>query len=206
MDREQLTALRDAIDTVLTWPDNVRSEIARWLTTETAKPNGRDPHPLPLASMGNGSETEQFAPHRSPTPCRQGAPRQAEPGESGRAAAASDGDALQPRSIRECAGQRRGEQQERDRRKTATIGAARRGHEGHDRSMEIEGRGAGATAGERRPGPFSAVAELTTAAAENDRVEAEPARVHEPWIRSIACYQRRETTEIHGRATVNVLT
>jgi hypothetical protein len=34
MDREQLVALRDAIDTVLTWSDDVRAEIARWLAPD----------------------------------------------------------------------------------------------------------------------------------------------------------------------------
>jgi hypothetical protein len=46
MTRDELAALRDAIDTVLTWPDAVRAEVARWLTP-AAKPNGRDPHPPP---------------------------------------------------------------------------------------------------------------------------------------------------------------
>jgi IclR helix-turn-helix domain len=49
MTREQLTALRDAIDTVLTWPDAVRAEVARWLALEAAKPNGHDLYP-PLES------------------------------------------------------------------------------------------------------------------------------------------------------------
>ncbi len=47
MDREELTALRDAIDVMLAWPDAVRAEIARWLSPETAKPNGHDPPPPP---------------------------------------------------------------------------------------------------------------------------------------------------------------
>jgi hypothetical protein len=34
MDREKFVAPRDAIDTVLTWPDAVRAEVARWLTPE----------------------------------------------------------------------------------------------------------------------------------------------------------------------------
>jgi hypothetical protein len=46
MDREQLMALGDAIGVVLTWPDGVRAEIARWIMPEASKPNGRDFHPL----------------------------------------------------------------------------------------------------------------------------------------------------------------
>jgi MarR family len=49
MDREELTALRDAIDLLLKCPDRVRAELVRWFTPEAAKPNGRD-HDPPLAS------------------------------------------------------------------------------------------------------------------------------------------------------------
>jgi hypothetical protein len=43
VDRAELGALRDAIDTVLNWPDSVRGQIARWLQTDASKPNGADP-------------------------------------------------------------------------------------------------------------------------------------------------------------------
>ena len=43
MDRAELGALRDAIDTILTWPDSVRDQIAQWLQTDASKPNGADP-------------------------------------------------------------------------------------------------------------------------------------------------------------------
>ena len=43
MDRAELGALRDAIDTILTWPDSVRDQIAQWLQTDVSKPNGADP-------------------------------------------------------------------------------------------------------------------------------------------------------------------
>ena len=46
MDRAELGALRDAIDTILTWPDSVRDQIAQWLQTDVSKPNGADPGPL----------------------------------------------------------------------------------------------------------------------------------------------------------------
>jgi hypothetical protein len=65
MDRQELTALRDAIDTVLTWPESVRAEIGRWLAPEAAPKsgNGLDHHPPPTESTGKGSKLEQF-----PTP------------------------------------------------------------------------------------------------------------------------------------------
>ena len=43
MNRAELGALRDAIDTILTWPDSVRDQIAKWLQTDTANPNGAGP-------------------------------------------------------------------------------------------------------------------------------------------------------------------
>ena len=43
MDRAELGALRDAIDTILNWPDSVRDQIARWLQTDAANSNGAGP-------------------------------------------------------------------------------------------------------------------------------------------------------------------
>ena len=43
MDRAELGALRDAIDTILTWPDSVRDQIAQWLQTDVANPSGVGP-------------------------------------------------------------------------------------------------------------------------------------------------------------------
>ena len=43
MNRAELGALRDTIDTILTWPDSVRDQIAQWLQTGASKPNGADP-------------------------------------------------------------------------------------------------------------------------------------------------------------------
>ena len=46
MDRAELGALRDAIDTILNWPDSVRDQIAQWLQTNASKPKGADPGQL----------------------------------------------------------------------------------------------------------------------------------------------------------------
>jgi hypothetical protein len=43
VDRAELGVLRDAIDTILTWPDSVRDQIAQWLQTDASKPNRADP-------------------------------------------------------------------------------------------------------------------------------------------------------------------
>jgi hypothetical protein len=45
MTREELIALRDAIDVTLALPDSVRELLAQWLAPAAAKPNGHDPHP-----------------------------------------------------------------------------------------------------------------------------------------------------------------
>jgi hypothetical protein len=42
LNRADLGALRDAIDTILSWPDSVRNQIAQWLQTDGPKPNGGD--------------------------------------------------------------------------------------------------------------------------------------------------------------------
>ena len=43
MDRAELGALRNAIDTILNWPDSVRDQIAQWLQMDVLKPNGAVP-------------------------------------------------------------------------------------------------------------------------------------------------------------------
>jgi hypothetical protein len=43
VDRAELGALRDAIDTILNWPDSVRGQIAHWLQTDVSKPHRADP-------------------------------------------------------------------------------------------------------------------------------------------------------------------
>ena len=46
MDRVELGALRDAIDTILNWPDSVRDQIAQWLQTDASNFNRADPGQL----------------------------------------------------------------------------------------------------------------------------------------------------------------
>ena len=64
MNRDELTALRDVIDALLRCPDHVRELLTQWIAPVVArskertvplifsKPNGRDPHPPPIAPMG----------------------------------------------------------------------------------------------------------------------------------------------------------
>jgi hypothetical protein len=46
VDRAELGALRDAIDTILNSPDSVRGQVAQWLQTDVSKPKGADPDQL----------------------------------------------------------------------------------------------------------------------------------------------------------------
>jgi hypothetical protein len=46
VNRVELGALRDAIDTILNWPDSVRDQIAQWLQTDASKPSPADPSRL----------------------------------------------------------------------------------------------------------------------------------------------------------------
>jgi hypothetical protein len=43
VNRAELGALRDAIDTILTWPDSVRDQIAQWLQTDVVNSKGDGP-------------------------------------------------------------------------------------------------------------------------------------------------------------------
>jgi hypothetical protein len=59
VDRIELGALRDAIDTILNWPDSVRDQIAQWLQTGVSKPNRADPSYL---SRSNSDRPPRFKP------------------------------------------------------------------------------------------------------------------------------------------------
>ena len=59
MDRAELGALRDAIDTILTWPDSVRDQIAQWLQMDASKPNRAGPGRL---SRSRSSRPPSFKP------------------------------------------------------------------------------------------------------------------------------------------------
>jgi hypothetical protein len=59
VDRAELGALRDAIDTILTWPDSVRGQIAQWLQTDASNFNSADPGPL---SRSPSNRTPGFKP------------------------------------------------------------------------------------------------------------------------------------------------
>src|ERR1700722_7391379 len=67
MTREELTALRDAIDITLALPDSIRELLAQWLAPKAAKPNGHDPYPLCPRRRPRLS-TRRAQPPRSPTP------------------------------------------------------------------------------------------------------------------------------------------
>jgi hypothetical protein len=72
MTRQELTALRDAIDMTLALPDSIRALLAQWLAPETAKPNGHDPHPPRFQAVAaSDSRSRITAPLSRPTQAGQ---------------------------------------------------------------------------------------------------------------------------------------
>jgi hypothetical protein len=59
VNRAELGALRDAIDTILSWPDSVRDQIAQWLQTDASKPNRADPDRLSRSRLTGAVVTSQ---------------------------------------------------------------------------------------------------------------------------------------------------
>lgn len=56
MTRDELTALRDVLDLILRLPDDLRAQVAAWLSPAAPKPgNGLDPHPPPTVTPGKAS-------------------------------------------------------------------------------------------------------------------------------------------------------
>ena len=56
MNRDELTALRDVLNLILRLPDDLRAQVAAWLSPAAAKPgNGLDPHPPPVAPVGQAA-------------------------------------------------------------------------------------------------------------------------------------------------------
>jgi hypothetical protein len=71
MTREELTALRDAIDLTLALPDSVRELLAQWLAPAAAKPNGHDPHPpMPTPTPKAASKLHAAKPYDNPAHAR----------------------------------------------------------------------------------------------------------------------------------------
>jgi hypothetical protein len=69
MTRDELTALRDAIDITLALPDSIREMLAKWLTPAAAKPNGHDPCP-PVLRPSPRTVKVQAARRVKPTPAQ----------------------------------------------------------------------------------------------------------------------------------------
>jgi hypothetical protein len=59
VNRAELGALRDAIGTILNWPDSVRDQIAQWLQTDASKPKGAGPGRL---SRSRSNQRRGFKP------------------------------------------------------------------------------------------------------------------------------------------------
>ena len=184
MNRDELTALRDAIGVLLTWPDSVRDQVAAWLKPEAVlRPgNGLDPHP-PLETAAESVGVS---------------PRQAKVRRPASAFAAKTAERKLLSAMREAPGasvitlarsiggnrSSVGEQL----RKLALTGAIEKASDGHWRLKAEETEFA----------PYvGAVAELT-AAPEAERSDGGPEAGRPRWIRPLADYERRTTSDVHG--------
>jgi hypothetical protein len=86
VNRDELAALRDALSTVLAWPEAVRAEVARWIAPEASRssdrPNGLDhgPHPLVAPASPRAAPVPSSAKASRPQPRRgkRAPPRAAE--------------------------------------------------------------------------------------------------------------------------------
>ena len=132
MNRAELGALRDAIDTILNWPDSVRDQIAQWLQTDASKPNGADPGRLSRSR----SNRRGFQARRG----RIGGAR----------AGATRGYARRSGGWRRAVGEDNPVRQERGLHAARPIGQARRRRAGRQRSLAA-----------RRGKPYDAAAALT---------------------------------------------
>ena len=194
MNRDELTALRDVLDLILRLPDDLRAQVAAWLSPAAAKPgNGLDPHPPPVASTETSADSAEVSPRVAESLCQQSALRQgfdkssADPGTSGRAEAPR-GAARQPRIERRRARPSRRAEPQRRRRTSAPTRPARDGREGRCRALAAQG---GGDAG----GPYVGASVDLTAAPEADRTDPGPAPAPSRWIRPLAEYGRREPHE-----------
>ena len=76
MDREELTAVYNALNALLGLSDDMLEQVAKWISPATAKGNGHDPDPLPAA---NGHAQKEQPLRQSPAPyvgkIRRGRPK-----------------------------------------------------------------------------------------------------------------------------------
>ena len=187
MTRNELAALRDAIDTVLTWPPAVLAEVARWLTPAAPQPgNGLDPHPPPieLRSGESAAIPSVAALSKRPGKARPAKPSPAKAAEQRLLTAMRENPGLSVNALANAAGSSRSATGERLRR-LASRGTCR---EGQRRSLAAQGGGDGV-------GPYAGAPVDLTAAPEADRSDAPPLAAPSRWVRALACYERKEPHE-----------
>jgi hypothetical protein len=157
VNRQELAAVRDVIDALLRCPDHVRELLTQWLAPEArskertvplifSKPNGRDPHPPPIAPMGVNRP-----PNPLPTPtgkgpppprrakARHGKPSSAKAAEQRLLTAMRESPGLSVAALAKAASASRSTTGER-LRQLAARGAIDKDSEGHWRLMGEEGR------------------------------------------------------------------
>ena len=190
MTRDELAALRDAIDTVLTWPHSVRAEIARWLAPPATKPgNGLDPHPPPVAStepiptVGRGSPPKPPAAYAGKT--RRAKPTPAQAAEQRLLRRCRQNPGLSVNALANAANASRSATGERLRR-LSEAGLVEKDGAGRWR-LKAEGVAAR---------PIGGVADLTAAPEANCSEPGPPAAAHPRWLKPLSCYERRGDSRV----------
>jgi hypothetical protein len=172
------------IDAFLALPEDLRADVCRLLMSGSPKPNSRDLHsPAPSS--------------RPPAPPARARHRQsifsAKTAERKLLAAMRDNPGLSVIALANAVGSSRSATGER-LRQLALRGLVEKDATGRWKLREEEPRPTVASA---KPGPSAAVAELTTAAAEPERIEPTSGALSR-WIKPLSCYERRETTVVEG--------
>jgi hypothetical protein len=162
VDRAELGALRDAIDTILSWPDPVRDQIAQWLQTDASKPNGagRD-----RSSRSRSNRPSGFKPSVGESAARE--------------QALLAGYARRSGGWRRAVGEDNPLRQERGLHAARPIGQARPRRAGRQRSLVA-----------RRGKPYDAAVTLT--AEEEAELLAPVAVACPPWLTPIAASTSRD--------------
>ena len=180
MTREELIALRDAIDLTLALPDSLRELMAQWLAPAAAKPNGHDHNPP--APMSTPRMVKVRAKRIRKPPPAQVAERKL-------LAAMRDNPGLSVIALANVAGSSRTATGERLRQ------MAMRGVVEKDLTGRWKVKSGGAAIGGRGPGPYDRVAELE-ATPEPKLPELQPRPA--PWVRNVNDYTRQITSEFQG--------
>jgi hypothetical protein len=175
MTREELIALRDAIDMTLALPDSLRELLAQWLAPEASKPNGHDRSP-PTPTPSTPRPVTPIPP-RVKAEVKHDNPAHARAAERKLLAAMRERPGLSATLLAKAVGAGLSTTKERLRR----MGAQELIEKAPRRPLAGEGRGAAPDGGGAHGAPYDTAVELT-AEEKPGPLYPQPAVAHAPWI------------------------